>query len=220
MNFKLLKGAHLSDRKFREILELFCDDLTATQAASITGVSRVTINNYFKVIRILIASHIELNSHDESVLNGLMPGDTVPSRENPDSLYGLSYHRGKILSFPLHRNHYTILVDRNQRLYSNHVGDIMSVQPAFHAIANYRSWQLQWLMNDKSDALVNHLLAGVSDFWHLTKRRLQKFRGMRKSTLYLHIKECEFRYNFRNEDILHVLTGILSGKNTSNTKSS
>ncbi|MDR1226810.1 MAG: IS1595 family transposase, partial [Prevotellaceae bacterium] len=27
-----------------------------------------------------------------------------------------------------------------------------------------------------------------------------KFRGVHKHTFYLHIKECEFRYNYRNKN--------------------
>src|SRR6187402_2164919 len=59
MKNKYLKGAHLSERKFKEILRLFAEDLTATQIASISGVSRVTVNSYLKKIRQQIARHCE-----------------------------------------------------------------------------------------------------------------------------------------------------------------
>ncbi len=59
MKNKYLKGAHLSERKVRELIKLFCDDLTATQIASITGISRITVNAYFKLIRTHIARFCE-----------------------------------------------------------------------------------------------------------------------------------------------------------------
>lgn len=55
----MLKGAHLSERKCREILHYFCEDLTATQIAAITGVSRVTVNAYLKLIRTRLAQFCE-----------------------------------------------------------------------------------------------------------------------------------------------------------------
>ncbi len=59
MKNKFLKGAHLSERKFKEILKLFSEDLTATQIANISGVSRVTINSYLKKIRLQIVKYCE-----------------------------------------------------------------------------------------------------------------------------------------------------------------
>jgi len=55
----MLKRSHLSEKTCREIIQLFSDDLTATQIAAITNVSRVTINNYLKLIRTHIARHCE-----------------------------------------------------------------------------------------------------------------------------------------------------------------
>jgi transposase-like protein len=37
------------------------------------------------------------------------------------------------------------------------------------------------------------------------KRRLAKFHGINDSTFYLHLKECEFRFNFRDSDIYKML---------------
>jgi transposase len=51
MKNKLVKGAHLSEEQCTEIVRLFCEDLTATQIAEATGVSRITVNNYLKSIR-------------------------------------------------------------------------------------------------------------------------------------------------------------------------
>lgn len=36
---------------------------------------------------------------------------------------------------------------------------------------------------------------GIERFWSFCKRRLTKFNGIARTTLPLHIKECEFRYN-------------------------
>ncbi|MCL2417621.1 MAG: IS1595 family transposase, partial [Bacteroidales bacterium] len=54
--------------------------------------------------------------------------------------------------------------------------------------------------NDKFADGRNHI-NGIENFWGLCKVRLSKFRGIHKHKFYLHIKECEFRYNFRNQNL-------------------
>lgn len=49
---------------------------------------------------------------------------------------------------------------------------------------------------------------GIESFWSFAKRRIAKFNGIARTTLPLHIKECEFRFNHR-EDFGRVLKSIL-----------
>ena len=46
---------------------------------------------------------------------------------------------------------------------------------------------------------------GIESFWGTAKTRLSKRRGIRKDLFYLHLKECEFRFNYRHEDIYQKL---------------
>jgi len=45
------KYSKISEIKFRQILKLFCIDLTATQISELTGLNRNTVNKYLKLIR-------------------------------------------------------------------------------------------------------------------------------------------------------------------------
>ena len=49
---RYIKKAHISERKFKEILQCFCLDLTAKQTSEITKVNRNTINRYFNLINL------------------------------------------------------------------------------------------------------------------------------------------------------------------------
>ena len=44
---KYVLGAHLSERKFRELLRLFAADVPALATADLTGLNRNTVNRYF-----------------------------------------------------------------------------------------------------------------------------------------------------------------------------
>ncbi|HUF02679.1 MAG TPA: IS1595 family transposase, partial [Aridibacter sp.] len=50
---------------------------------------------------------------------------------------------------------------------------------------------------------------GIEGFWGLAKVRLAKFRGMRTETFYLHLKECEFRFNYRRKNLYSILLNIV-----------
>ena len=39
----------------------------------------------------------------------------------------------------------------------------------------------------------------------LAKTRLSKFKGISKKTFYLHLKECEVRFNYKKQDICPTL---------------
>ena len=50
---------------------------------------------------------------------------------------------------------------------------------------------------------------GIESFWAYAKRRLSKFNGLSDDKFYLHIKECEFRFNNRRNNIFNLIWKML-----------
>lgn len=50
---------------------------------------------------------------------------------------------------------------------------------------------------------------GIESFWSFAKARLLQFHGVAKDTFELHLKECEFRFNHRHEDLYKLLLKLL-----------
>jgi transposase-like protein len=50
---------------------------------------------------------------------------------------------------------------------------------------------------------------GIESFWSYAKRRLQKFNGVPARTFFLHLKECEYRFNNRNRELSTLLLKLL-----------
>ncbi len=50
----------------------------------------------------------------------------------------------------------------------------------------------------------NHI-NGIEGFWDYTKTRLARFRGMHPNAFLFHLKECEFRFNHRRQNLYKVL---------------
>jgi len=55
----------------------------------------------------------------------------------------------------------------------------------------------------------NSHINGIEGFWGFSKSRLTRFKGLPKSTFYLHLKECEFRFNYKDENIYHLMLKII-----------
>jgi transposase len=220
MKNKYLKGAHLSERKVRELLKLFCEDLTATQIANISGISRITVNAYFKLIRTHIARFCE-EKNPLRYQNGNIA--FLPMENGFDHSVETNGHAGKKAFYGLFK--------RDERIYTDKM-------PCVDA-----SWLYDWVKGrvEADDALLQkhhlHVYNGIADFnnvrllrlnggingaakgrshideidlfWGMLKARLVKFRGLNGNTLYLHVKETEFRYNYRDADLFEMLLDIL-----------
>ena len=57
---------------------------------------------------------------------------------------------------------------------------------------------------------------GIESFWSFAKRRLAKFNGLTGKKFILHLKECECRFNLRNENVTDFMEQLYL---TSKTKS-
>ena len=59
MKNKCIYRSRISEKKFREILKYFAEDIEATKIANLTGISRISINKILKNIRILMSQECE-----------------------------------------------------------------------------------------------------------------------------------------------------------------
>jgi transposase-like protein/predicted DNA-binding protein YlxM (UPF0122 family) len=223
MKNKYLKGAHLSERKFKEILRLFAEDLTATQIANVSGVSRVTVNSYLKKIRQQIARHCEsLLPTDPARSNNVVERKAVSAPQDTDSPVPVKTDVSRNIKpvvFGIYRSsdrlHTEILPDVSRSMIHSVVRSsrsILETQSAAEKIrrfSNVADLGQYRLYNLESEGASSHVPEDVDAFWGLTKNRLAKFKGLNRSTVYLHLKECEFRYNNRNEDMYETLLELL-----------
>lgn len=215
MKNKYLKGAHLSERKVRELIKLFCDDLTATQIASITGISRITVNAYFKLIRTHIARFCEERNplHVSKGTLAFIPID--------NSALGLenSENGNRKPFYGIYKKDDHIHADKLPELDSDWLTNWMKGRVEEGTdIAEKHSLHLYKGIADFNNIRLHRLngtIAGrngqdeIDLFWTMLKSRLVKFRGLNGGTLYLHVKETEFRYNYRSSDIYEMLLDIL-----------
>ena len=81
---KYVKHTHVSEAKFRQIILLFSEDLSATQISHLTKISRPTVNKYLTAIRLRILG-----------LSLLQSDPLVGQIEADESYFGARRVRGK-----------------------------------------------------------------------------------------------------------------------------
>jgi transposase len=210
--------AKISEARFRFLLRCFALDLTATQAAEMTGISLRSVNTLFLRIREKLAHECRLNSP--------FSGDL----EADESYFGPRRVRGRRGRGAGGKTIVFGLLKRGDQVYTEIVPNaskatlqaIIRGKADLESVVHTDGWRgydgLVDLGYDRHRR-VNHgenkfalgpnHINGIESFWSYAKHRLAKFHGMRKSTFPLHLKETEFRFNHRNSDLYKVLLSIL-----------
>ena len=217
MKNKYLKGAHISERKMSELLELFSRDLTATQIAALIGVSRITTNAYFKLLRKHIATFCEQKNpldskHDpiEEPTKAVSAGKGILRK----CLYGISISQDFVYTRRLPHAEYDLVYEclKKEPEADHPVIRNFNLQ-VYRGIVDFNTFSLFPLKHKRHESTTFGFAENQpEEFWRMLKSRIIKFRGLNSSTLYLHVKETEFRYNYRNEDIYGLLLGIIQSK--------
>ena len=201
MKNKYVKRGKISEAKFRRIVYLFSLDLTAVQISDIANLNRNTVNRYLKGIRQRVAEYCEAASPPPCKLHD-------SKHEGSEYIVGLvcreqSIHLGMFNARRLDTSSLSSdkIVEANQ---------LSSLGQSFDALYDPRE---QWKMYIKNSTQSTHSLREamnrIDGFIGFSRSRLQKFKGLQTNTLYLHLKECEFRYNQQKDEYYHLLLKIV-----------
>lgn len=205
--------AHFSEKKFREILRGFTEDLTAQKVAILVNISRNTINKIYKKIRIRLT---QMSSQNTS-----FSGEV----ELDESYFGARRIRGKRGRGAAGKTPVFGVLKRDGFVYVEVVkncskdslmpiiqGKILEGSTIFtdgwkaydglilNGYDHYRIFH----SNNEFARGKNHV-NGIESFWSFAKRRLAKFNGLSDQYFILHLKETEVRFNYRNHDFYKIL---------------
>lgn len=215
---KYAERSRISEAKFRQLVKLFCLDLTATQIAAISELNINTVDKYLFGLRQRIAEHCE----NESPFKGAVEVD--------ESFFGARRVKGKRGRGAYGKTIVFGIFKRNGTVYTEIVPDCSkrTLQRAIrgHVAPDSVIYSDGWRgynglvdvgygkhlrVNHGNDEFVRGQvhINGIEGFWGLAKTRLTKFKGMHPRTFYYHLKECEFRYNYRNENMYKLVLKII-----------
>lgn len=215
MKNKYVNRSKISEAKFRQLVKLFALDLTATQATELTGLNRNTVNRFYSAMRERIAEY----SRQTSPIRGEIEAD--------ESYFGSRRVRGKRGRGAAGKTIVFGLFKRGGKVYAEIVPDAkkatlqaivrghVDVESVIHTdgwrgydglvdLGFEKHYRVNHAANEFSKGNGTHI-NGIESFWGYAKHRLVKFNGIPKDLFEIYLKETEFRFNNRGDDLYQIL---------------
>ena len=215
---KYANRSKISEKKTRQIMELFAHDLNASQISKISGLNRNTINRYLVEIRTRISEYCQLQSPfkgevevDESYFGARrIKGKRGRGAQGKTIVFGIFQRNGKVYT--------EIVPDCRRSTLQAVIRGRVNIESVIHT-DGWRGYNGLVDLGYKKHFRVRHgknefvrgktHINGIESFWAFAKTRLTQFRGVHKTTFTLHLKECEFRFNNRGKNLYKLLLGIV-----------
>ena len=217
MKNRYLKVAHFSEAKFRTLVRVFSEDVSALSAAKLCSLNRNTTQRIYTLLRLRL---FQIGCQESKPFTGEIEID--------ESYFGPRRVRGKRGRGAGGKTPVIGLLKRGERVYVKVVSDcsrqellpvikgkVLSESTvytdgwrAYDGLVRdgYKHHRIHHHQNEFARGK-NHV-NGIESFWSYAKFRLAKLRGVRKDVFLLHLKECEWRFNHRKDDIYKILLKI------------
>ena len=212
------RRSRISEHKFRQIIRYFALDLTANRTAQLTGLTHKTVNQIYLKIRVRLAQDCQRQSPfsgevevDESYFGARrVRGKRGRGAAGKTIVFGIFKRNGKVYT--------EIVADCARKTLQAIIRGRVSVESIIHSdmwrgynglvdVGYPKHFRVNHGANEFSN--VDSNINGIESFWSFSKRRLQKFNGVKKETFFLHLKECEYRFNHRDENLYYTILSLL-----------
>lgn len=219
MKNKYVFRSHLSEGQFRDIIRYFSIDMETSKIALLTGVSKNSVSKMLKAVRLRLFKICEQEVHThESVF------------ECDESYFGARRVRGvrgrgaggKTIVFGIYDRMsgkvYTRVIKQvNSKTLLKVIGHIATHSSTIYTdgFRSYIPLKKQGYLHHETVEHGSNEFArdethvnGMENFWGLTKISMMKRKGFKGSSFLLHLKECEFRFNYCHSNIYHFLLSL------------
>ena len=221
MKNRYVKDAKISEAKMRSLVKVFAADVPALTAAALVGLNRNTTQRYDDRLRLRIG---ELARKEAGPMTGEVEVD--------ESYFGARRVRGKRGRGASGKTPVIGLLKRGGKVFTQIVencskqallpiikGRVLSEASVY--TDGWQSYDGLVLGGDKHHRIHHHQnqfargknhVNGIESFWSFTKLRLAKLRGIRAQYFFLHLKESEWRWNHRHDNLYLFLLKNLRSK--------
>jgi transposase len=189
------------------LIEHFVAGSTARATAELVGVNRNTAIAFFMKLRKLIASKLpsyDLSGEveaDESYFGGVRKGKRGRGAAGKVAVFGLLKRGGKVYTAIIpNAKTETLLPIIKERVKPDSI-------VYTDALGSYNALDVSDFHHERINHSVefadekNHI-NGIENFWSQAKRHLRKFNGIQPASFYWFLKECEWRFNGGDHQML------------------
>ncbi len=197
------------------VLYYFYLEVSARKTAKELELDYETIQSRFMQFRKAIAEYCKkeakkLNGElelDETYFGGKRKGKRGRGANNKAIAFGILERKGRV---------YTIIVENVSKETlmkaieeKTHKGSVFYTD-GFKSYVDLKQYGKHNIIRHDKDEFVkekNHI-NGIEGFWSFSKERFRKYHGIDKQNYPLYLKEMEFRFNNRDNNIFKLLTNI------------
>ena len=198
-----------------EILYYFYLEISARKTARELSLNYRLVHRRFMQFRKLIADYCnnetqKLNGElelDESYFGGKRKGKRGRGAKNKAIVFGILERKGRV--------HTVIVPDVSADTLMGAIKEKTNKGSVFYtddwksynSLEQYGKHNIIKHSEDEFAKEKNHI-NGIEGFWSFAKERFHKYHGINKNNYPMYLKEMEFRYNNRNNNIFKVLFDV------------
>jgi len=216
MSKRLIARSKLSNRQLHQLIDFFALEVPAVKAAQVLRINRHSAERVYQVIRRHLAWECERRSPlrgeveaDESYFGGHRKGLRGRGAAGKVAVFGLLKRRGQVYTRPVPNVTRETLravirqkVPKGSTIYSDQFGGydgLITEGYRHHRINHGEGFAISRRRH----------INGIENFWGYAKTKLKRYYGISRSQFLLYLKEMEFRFNHRHEDLPLLIRRIL-----------
>jgi len=218
MKNRYFSRSRISQHQFRQIVRLFSVDLDASQIARLTRLSRNSINRYLKAIRQRLVQYCDAQSpflEEIEVDESFFGARRIKGKRGRGAF-------GKTIVFGIFQRKGCVYTEIAANCSNATLQAVIRGRVKLKSIIYSGGWRgynglvdvgygKHLRVDHGQDEFVKGRthINGIEGFWGYAKTRLARFRDMAPSTFNLPLKECEFRFNHRGQDLYKLILKIV-----------
>ena len=214
MRNKYYKRSKIFEAHFRYIIKCFALDLTATETSELSSVSLRSVTVIFDKLRKKIAYWCVKETPFDGIIEvdesyfgpRRIPGKRGRGASGKTIVFGVFKRQGKVYT--------EIVPDARKKTLQAIIRGKVALESVIHSDGwrGYNGlvdvgYDTHYRVHHGQDEFVRGTshINGIESFWSFAKRRLAQFNGIPTRSFYLHLKETEFRFNHRNDNLYHTM---------------
>lgn len=199
-----------------KLLEYFILGVPAYRLRLYVSLSLKTIRRWYRTFRTAIYQQalIELEQLsgtielDETMFGGRFPGKRGWGAYGKHLVFGMYKRNGHVITFPISSRSFTSLapiITQHTKAGSLYYTDDWFAYTFLPIRGNHVV-----VRKEKGRPKGRDHINGIEGFWSYAKHWLYPYRGIPKDQFHLYLKEAEWRFNHRDENLMLVLRRLLN----------
>lgn len=179
-----------------KIIECFCNDLNINETSKKLDINYVTVKKRYDLFRQLIASRLEDEFKDKTVIEY---DEYIYLEKSKRDIKENIFDAQNFLTFHYDNKIYNLLM-QNLNMYKNQFMDDGADEAYFKEFSKYMMFNKISKIQKKDNL--------ITKFWIFFEKSILKYKGVRHENFFYYLKEIEFKFNYEQSLQKEILTDL------------